>query len=123
MPITENIREVIKEQKAEHQKEMLAKGYRTDYLFTTNTGRLYNKRNARRACDRVYDRIGVKRIGFHIYRHTYASMLANNGVPIQTLASLLGHTDSNITSRYYINVSSDQKQAAAHLINEILQRA
>ena len=123
VPITENIREAIKKQKAEHQKEMLAKGYRTDYLFTTYTGRLYNKRNARRACDRVYDRIGVKRIGFHIYRHTYASMLANNGVPIQTLASLLGHTDSNITSRYYINVSSDQKQAAAHLINEILQRA
>ena len=102
---------------------MLSNGYRTDYIFTTRTGNLYNKHNVRHAVDRVYNKIGVEPIGFHVYRHTYASMLANNGIPIQTLAALLGHTDSNTTARYYVNISKEQKQAAANLIHEVLQRA
>ena len=121
--ISDNIREAIKEHKAEHTREMLSNGYRTDYIFTTRTGNLYNKHNVRHAVDRVYNKIGVEPIGFHVYRHTYASMLANNGIPIQTLAALLGHTDSNTTARYYVNVSKEQKQAAANLIHEVLQRA
>lgn len=117
VPISDDTRAIIREHRARHLKEMKENGYSTFYIFTTKNGTLYDRRNVQRACDRVYDKIGVEHLGFHVYRHTFGSMLANNGVPIQTLASLLGHTDISVTARYYINVSNKQKEAAIALLS------
>ena len=95
-----------------HLAEMMSKGYRTDYIFTTETGNFYHKSTIRKACDRVYRDNGVRSFGFHVYRHTFGSHLANRGVPIQTVSELLGHTNINTTKKFYVNVSSDAKKTA-----------
>lgn len=56
---------------------------------------------------------------FHVYRHTFGTMLCDNGVPIQVASSLLGHADISITAKYYVNIGLEQKQDAM----ELLQRA
>ena len=43
-------------------------------------------------------------ISFHILRHTYGSLLASRGVPLQVIAELLGHSDTRITSRHYAHL-------------------
>ena len=42
----------------------------------------------------------VPAISFHILRHTYASRLARNGVPMPVIAAQLGHADTRMTERY-----------------------
>ena len=37
-------------------------------------------------------------------RHTYGSLLASRGVPLQVIAELLGHADTRITSRHYAHL-------------------
>ena len=37
---------------------------------------------------------------FHTLRHTFASWLALDGVPIFTIQKLMGHKDINMTMRY-----------------------
>ena len=37
---------------------------------------------------------------FHTLRHTFASWLALDGVPIYTIQKLMGHRDINMTMRY-----------------------
>lgn len=49
---------------------MLANKYRTDYVFTTNTGKLYDDKNVSVALNRYYKRIGVECKPPHTYRHT-----------------------------------------------------
>lgn len=43
-------------------------------------------------------------ISFHVLRHTYGSILASKGVPLQVIAELLGHSDIRITSQHYAHL-------------------
>lgn len=44
-------------------------------------------------------------ISFHVLRHSYASLLALKGVPLQVIAEVLGHSDTRITSKHYAHLS------------------
>jgi integrase len=54
---------------------------------------------------------------FHDLRHTYASLLAKAGVPLQVIARALGHADIRMTERHYAHLSPDHiaEQVRAHL--------
>jgi integrase len=43
--------------------------------------------------------------GFHILRHTYASLLAMAGAPLNVIAGNLGHADSRMCERHYAHMS------------------
>ena len=53
----------------------------------------------------------AKDIHFHISRHTFATLLIENDVPLQTVQKLLGHTDIR-TTQIYAKVLDKAKQAA-----------
>jgi len=42
----------------------------------------------------------MRRIGWHTLRHTFASHLAQKGIPIMAIKELLGHADIKTTMRY-----------------------
>lgn len=55
--------------------------------------------------------IGLPGLRLHDLRHTTASLLAQEGVPLQVIGALLGHTSPQTTARY------------AHLVQEQLEKA
>ena len=112
VPLNDAVKKELRIHKGWHLQEQMKNGYRTEYVFTTNSGGLYDKKNLRRACDRYYKTIGVPCRDFHVYRHTFGSNLCKKGVPIQIASELLGHENINTTAKYYVNVSAEEKQAA-----------
>lgn len=112
IPLTEDTIKEIEAHKAWHKKEQKKNGYQSDFVFTTSTGQLYYKSSVRTHYARLCKLVGVPVKGFHTFRHTFGSRLAKNGVPIQTVAALMGHSSINVTSRYYINIESDIKKSA-----------
>ncbi|MFA6292436.1 MAG: tyrosine-type recombinase/integrase [Victivallales bacterium] len=61
-------------------------------------------------------RLNVKVVyGFHSFRHFVGTSLASMGVPIKTLADMLGD-DVTTASKYYIHVSDGEKQRAMKLL-------
>jgi site-specific recombinase XerD len=48
---------------------------------------------------RCAERAGLKPLGWHVLRHTYASHLVMAGVPLPVVQQLLGHTDIRLTLR------------------------
>lgn len=44
---------------------------------------------------------------FHVLRHTYASHLAMNGVPMAVISAILGHGDTRMTEKHYAHLSPD----------------
>jgi len=106
-----------------HEDEMNKYGYSTDYVFTSQTGRLLEAGNVRRSLIRYYNRIVddngeqiVPYRKFHAYRATFCTRLCRAGVPIQTASKLMGHKSVEVTLKYYTDVDMvDKKDAVSKL--------
>lgn len=66
------------------------------------------------ACQRA----GLRKIGWHTLRHTFASHLAQNGISIVIIKELLGHADIKTTMRYSHLTSLAIKEAVKTLENK-----
>jgi integrase len=62
-----------------------------------------------------------KETRFHDLRHTAASLLLGEGVPVPVVSQLLGHADSGITLRVYAHTLPDHMGTAALAMNGLLE--
>lgn len=56
-----------------------------------------------------------KELGLYSIRHAFATQLGRAGVPIRTIAALIGHADLKDTMRYVSSSSADQEAAVLML--------
>ncbi|MFC3677739.1 tyrosine-type recombinase/integrase [Ferrovibrio xuzhouensis] len=50
---------------------------------------------------------GMRHVTFHMFRHTYASLLAMSGVPIPAIAKNLGHHSTETCEKYYAHFTKN----------------
>jgi len=60
----------------------------------------------------------LEKFGWHTLRHTFATQLASNNVPIITIKELMGHSDIKTTMRYAHLVPSSLQEAIRTLDTE-----
>ncbi len=73
-----------------------------EYIFVRNGERLVTRQIAY-VLEKYSERQGKPTKSTHKMRKTYASMLAANGVPLDAIRKLLGHTDLSTTLGYIYN--------------------
>lgn len=64
----------------------------------------------------VCKRAGLRHIGWHVLRHTFASHLAMRGVAVKAIQELLGHASIQMTMRY-AHLSPSVKKDAVDLLD------
>ena len=79
-------------------------------LFSSQSGGYIEARNLRRRWERLCKRISIERTTVHALRHTFCSMLAENGVNLKTASELMGHSDTNTTLKIYTHVQKEEKK-------------
>lgn len=62
------------------------------------------------------ERCGLSRVHPHLLRKTYATTLYKQGVPLNTIAKLLGHANLETIARYVVITKSDVKKVLNHVI-------
>lgn len=70
------------------------------WVFRREDGSALVHWHATTALRRACRQIGLHRIGWHTFRHTFASHLAMKGIPLPVIQSLLGHSSITMTMRY-----------------------
>lgn len=87
IPLSDDIYDILK-------KERSAKD---NYIFLD---KIVSRFSLNRALKRACKHAGVEIRGWHDLRRSFASKLANNGISLQVIQTLLGHSDIKMTQRY-----------------------
>lgn len=83
------------------KKKILGDRYKKDILFTNGSASRLTARSLRRIIEKYSLKAGiVKNISPHIFRHTFAVYMLENGMNIVQLQKLLGHTNVDSTKIY-----------------------
>ncbi|TDP59812.1 tyrosine-type recombinase/integrase [Aminicella lysinilytica] len=118
VPLPASVLRELEEYRNWHQTEMMQNGYRTTYLFTSDTGKIIYASNVRRAWMRHLKSCGIEYRKFHSCRATYCTMLCRQGIPLETAYKLMGHSDINVTAQFYRYVGTSEMKEAAQSIDE-----
>jgi integrase len=92
-----------------------------ELVFTTEEGRPIDRKSASKMLDRAIKKAELeKRLTPHGLRHTFASLLLADGVPVPEVAAYLGHKDCSITLKVYAHFVREETQAMHNLAASIL---
>lgn len=92
-----------------------------DWMFVNPAGRYVNPESISQLFDRVQRQLpNLTRIRFHDLRHTHASLLIMDGVPVKVVAERLGHANVAFTMHTYQHLLSGMGAAAARQFAELL---
>ena len=86
-----------------------------DALFVGQRSSAVSARSVQRAVGRLSQAAGLENVTPHILRHTFAKSLINQGVTIEKVAALLGHSDLNTTRIYITPGERDLEEAVGML--------
>ena len=115
----ETLRKYYEKQQAEQCKAGEAwKEY--GLIFTTQNGTPIHPRNLLRDYKKLLHTAGLPPIRFHDLRHTSASILLNQGVPVITVSRRLGHAKASITLDIYGHLIPTMQTEVAEMIDDLV---
>lgn len=83
-----------------------------DLLFATASGKTVGHRNlTARGLDKAVALAELKDISLHVLRHTFASILIDQGRDVPFVAKQLGHNDPAFTLRTYVHLFNAARQS------------
>ena len=103
-----------------HATTLFVEGGGEDILLDCGPGALQaleDTGKSYRHLHRICRKAGLRKIGWHVLRHTFASHLAMRGVPLRGIQELLGHASITMTMKY-AHLSPDARRDYVQLLDE-----
>lgn len=126
LPLPDPVVEMLQVQKEHREvyRKMFQGSYSTqylDYVCVNQLGELLRPSYVTDHFRELLEKYGLRHIRFHDLRHTFASLLINQDVPLINVSNFLGHSDLSTTANIYAHLDKASKQASAAVISDILQ--
>ena len=93
------------------------------HVFVTEVGEPCDPRNALRALTVAARRAGLEGVGLHTLRHSAASVMLSEGVPLNVVSQILGHSGISITADVYGHIAPDDSRSALDVLGSALCRS
>ena len=125
IPLNDTVLDALREEKKRQLEyaKMLGNGYDKSHNFIVRTvlGKPYVNLSAiNRVVNRLTENAGLPHCTIHGFRHSVASILDDNGVPIQDISVLLGHKSVQTTERIYINRRKTAKETTINALDSAI---
>jgi integrase len=113
---------VLRDKQAQEQA-YLGEHWHNDFglVFTTSLGTPLSTRNVTRSFHRLLAKAGLERMRFYDMRHTCASLLLVQGVPLRVVMEILGHSQISLTANTYTHVIQPLVTDAASRLDELFK--
>ncbi len=126
LPLVGSFKEYFEEAKKaqEFNKKVCGDSYNYDYdgyVFVNEIGERMKPDYLTTAFPEYLKRHGMKKIRFHDLRHSCASLLLANGVPLKQIQEWLGHSDFSTTANIYAHLDYASKISSAQAMENGLQ--
>ena len=108
---------------ARQGEEMLQAGdewHETGFVFTSEVGTPLDQSNLRRRFGRLCAMAGVGKLTPHELRHSAATLLLAQGVPLHVVSEVLGHSSIRETKDVYGHLVAEDSRRAAEVMNRVL---
>ena len=92
------------------------------FIFCTNIGTPIEPRNIRRHFLLRLEKAGLPPVRVHDMRHTAASLMYAQGIPLEVISEILGHADKRTTANIYLHIFEKAHDEAADRMNTWLQK-
>lgn len=123
LPLPDRLVSVLKAAKARQAAERLAAGtvYRSgEYVVSNEIGDPYHPQVLSRYWQDAVKAAGLRPIKLHAARHTAATAMHLNGVPVAVIAAWIGHKDASLTMRLYAHSQDEALKAAGDTFNRVV---
>lgn len=126
LPLIPLIREklLLQKQKQEVHQKVLGKAYCAeypDYICTNDFGVLLRPNYVTEHFGWLIRKYGLKKIRFHDLRHTCASLLLANGVPMKSIQVWLGHSTFSTTADIYSHLDFSAHEQSAEVMGSLFE--
>ena len=111
-----------KKNEIEKNKVLLGKNYDNrylDYVCVDNLGRLILPNRLTKNFIKILRRNNLRKIRFHDLRHSCASIMLSNGVPMKQIQEWLGHADFSTTANIYSHLDYSTKLNSANTMTNV----
>lgn len=110
IPISNNAMECIKNLKEINGDKR--------FIFASQTGQYISPSNFNRMFRGIQKALNYEvTLGLHSLRHTFATLMLNNGIDVKIVSELLGHSNVSVTYNIYIHTIQSQKIKAINIID------
>jgi integrase len=106
-----------KRQETEHQRKDWQEN---DLIFPAPSGIPTDQRNLHRYFKPLLEKAGLPNIRFHDLRHTAATLMLMNGIPLMVVSRRLGHSKPSTTLDIYGHFLPGMQSEAADLMDELV---
>jgi len=122
LPLPDRLVSVLKAAKARQSAERLALGGAGvfAYVVSNEGGAPYSPAVLSRYWRDTVKAAGVRHIKLHAARHTCATLMHLQGVPVAVIAAWIGHKDASLTMRLYTHSQADALKAAGATLDRVV---
>ena len=110
LPLTDQLRRILQ------GRGRMCRGER---VFLNKSGKPIRYRSLLDSWHWYARRVGIRRCGLHVLRHSFAHRALRAGIPVRVVSAWLGHADVAITLSIYDTVTRDDMLAAADTLTEM----
>lgn len=131
LPLPSLLLNALRAHRVRQLEERLALGsdwQETGFVFTSTIGTPLEPRNVNRTFDALIEKANkgleedkkLPKIRFHDLRHSCATFLLSQGVPMRTVMEILGHSQISLTMNTYAHVLPEMTSAAIGVMDAVL---
>lgn len=89
------------------------------YIMHGPNGNVMHQSDIQAIFQLILKKAGIEKCGIHALRHSFVSLLANNGIPIPMISSMVGHTNIGITMNVYSHLLKETEIKSMSIIKNL----